>query len=97
LELCCLNLGILTLLATAWNGIVQMDSNDNVTLYWLPGSGIIQNNSWLLKSHMAYARCVKFMKVRQWGIDLFNHSMTQETSIFTWTCWWTIILLLCTL
>jgi len=72
LELCCLNLGILTSLSLAWNGIVLMDSSDNVTLCWLPGSGIIRNKSWLLKSHMAHTRCVKFLKVYWWGIDLFD-------------------------
>jgi len=97
LELCCLNWGILTSLALAWNGIVQMDSSENVTLFWLPGSRIIRNKWWLLKSHMAHARCVKFLKVRRWGISLFDHSITQETSIFTWSCSSTIILMLCTL
>jgi len=97
LELCCLNWGILTSLALAWNGIVQMDSSDNVTLFWMPGSGIIWSKSWLLKSDIAHAWCVKFLKVRWWGIPLFKHSITQETSIFTWSCWRTIILMLCTL
>jgi len=57
LELCCLNFGILTSLALAWNGIVQMDSSDNDTLGWLPASGIILHKAWLPKSHMAHARC----------------------------------------
>ena len=60
-----------------------MDSRDNVTLGWLPGSGIVLNKSWLHKSHMAHARCVKFLKVRQGNIQLYNHSITEETSIFT--------------
>jgi len=97
LELCCLNLGILTSLALASNGIVQMNSSNNVTLCWLPGSGIILNRSWLLKCQMAYVQCVKFPKVRRWGIQLFDHSITQETNIFTWSSWRTIILMLCTL
>jgi len=63
LELCCLNLGIWTSLALAWNGFLQMDSNNNVTLCWLPGSGIILNKSGLLKSHMAHARGVIFRMV----------------------------------
>ena len=37
-DLSCLISGILTPLAMAWNGIVQMDSGDNVSLCWLPGS-----------------------------------------------------------
>jgi len=97
LELCGLNFGILTSPALAWNGIVQMESSDNVTLCWLPGSGIIWNKSWLLKSHMAHAQCVKFLKVRRWGIQPFDHSLTQETSIFTRSCWRTRLLMLCTL
>jgi len=97
LELRCLNLGILTSLALAWNGIVQLDSSNNVTLCWLPGSGIILNKSRLLKSHMAHAQCAKCLKVDQWGIQLFDDWTTQEMSIFTRSCWRTIILLLCTL
>jgi len=65
LELRCLNLGMLISLALAWNGIVQMHSSNNVTLFWLPGSGIIWNKSWLLKSHMAHAPCVKIQNVRR--------------------------------
>jgi len=64
---------------------------------WLPGSGILLNKSCLLKSHMAHARCVKFLKVRQWDMQLFDHLITQETSIFTRSCWRTIILMLRTL
>jgi len=97
LQLYCLNFGILSSLALASNGIVLMNSMDNVTLWWLPGLGIIRNKSWLLKSHMADAQCVNFLKVRQWGIQLFNHSKTQETNIFTRSCRRTIILMLCTL
>jgi len=97
LELCFLNFSILISLAPAWNGIVQMNSSENVTLCWLPGSGIIRNKSWLLKSHMAHVRCVKFLKVHRWGIQLFDHSITQETSIFTRSYCRTRILILCTL
>jgi len=97
LELCRFNLGILTSLALAWNGIVQMDSSNNITVCWLPGSGIIRNKLWFLKSDMAHARSVKFLKVRWWGIQLFNHSIAQQTSIFTWSCWRTIIFMLCKL
>jgi len=61
LELCCLNLGILTTLALAWNGILQMYSNDNVTQFWLPGLEIVWSKSWLLRSHMAHVWCVKFL------------------------------------
>ena len=97
LELCCLNLGILTSLAPAWNRIVQKDSSNNVTLCYNSRSGIIRNKSWLLKSHMAHVWCVKFLKVCQWGIQLLDHSITEETSIFTQSCLRTIILKLCTL
>jgi len=76
LELCCLNWGILTSLAPAWNGIVPTDSSDNVTFFWLPGSGIIWNKSWLIKSQMSHARCVKFLKVCRSGIQLFDPSIT---------------------
>jgi len=48
LEQSCPNSVILTLLAPAWNRIVLMDSSDNVTRGWLPGSEIIRNESWLL-------------------------------------------------
>jgi len=48
LEQCCPHSGILTSLALAWNGTVLMDSRENVILFWLPGSGIIRNKSWLL-------------------------------------------------
>jgi hypothetical protein len=54
-ELCCFYLGILTSLAMACNGIVLMDSSDNVTPFWLLGLEIMWNKSWLLKSHMAHA------------------------------------------
>jgi hypothetical protein len=94
LERCCFDLGIFNSLALAWNGIVQMDSSDNVTLCWLPGLGIILNMSWLLKSHMAHARFVKFLNVHRWSIHLAYHTMTQETSIFSQSCWQTIILML---
>jgi hypothetical protein len=96
-ELLCLNLGILTSLALALNGIVQMDSSNNVTLCWLPGSGIIWNKSWLLPSQVADAQCVKLLKVSQWGIHIFNHPITQETIRFIWSCLRTMILTLGTL
>jgi len=96
LKQCRLNLGIMTSLALAWNGIVQMDSSDNVTLIRLPGSGIIWNKAWLPKSHMAPGQCAEFLKVRRWGIPPFDHSMTQESSLFTRSCWRTIMLMLCT-
>jgi len=96
-ELCSLNWGILTSLATAWNRIVQMDSSDKVTVFRLHGSGIIRNTSWLLKCHMAHARCVKFPRMRTLDIPLVDHSITQGTSICTWSSWRTIILMLCTI
>jgi len=65
MELCRLHSGNLTQLAPAPNRIVPMYSADYVMLFWQPGLGIIQNKSWLLRSHMAHARCVKFQKVRR--------------------------------
>jgi len=97
LELCCFNLGILILLATAWNTIVLMHYSNNVTCCWPPASEIIRNKSWLLKSHMAHTQCVKFLKVCRWGIAPVDHSMTQETSILTRSSWRTTILMLCSL
>jgi hypothetical protein len=97
LDLCWLNLGMLTSLALAWNGIMLMDSSDNVALCWLPGSGIIWNKSWLCKSHMAHAECVACLDVCWWGIALFIHSITQDTTICSWSCRTTIIMTLCTL
>jgi len=94
---CCPHSGILTSLALACNGIVLMDSRDNVILCWLPGLGIIRNKSWLLKSHMAHAQCVKFLKVRRWGIWLFDHLKTHEISMFTWSFWTKLLSMFCTL
>ena len=74
-----------------------MDSSDNVAICWLHGLGIFRNKSWLLKSHMADAQCVNCLKVCRCGIQLFNHSITQETSLITHSCWRTIMLMLCTL
>jgi len=56
-----------------------------------------QNNSWLLQSHMAHARCVKFLKVRRGDIPLFNHSITEEIRMFARTCWRKLIWIFCTL
>jgi len=97
LELCCLNLGILTSLALAWNGLVQMNSSNNVTLLWLPGLGIIWSKLCLLQSHFAEVRIVNFLKVGWWSIQLFDYSITQETTRFTWSFWRTLILMLFTL
>jgi len=83
LELCGPHSGTLTLLVPAWSRIVLMDSIDHAILFWQPGLGILQNKSWLLKAHMAHTRCVKFLTVRRWAIPLFDHSITQEISIFT--------------
>jgi len=49
-----------------------MDSCNNVTRCWLPGSEIIPNKSWLLKSHMAHVRCAKFLKVHRLGHSTFQ-------------------------
>jgi len=74
-----------------------MDSRDNVILFSQPGSGIIQNKSWLLKSHMADAQCVKIQKVRRCDIPLFDHSITQEIRMFTGSFWMKLISMFCTL
>ena len=77
--------------------IVRMDSSDNITLYWLPGSEIIQNKLCLHKSNMADVQWAKFRNVRRWGIPLFDHWMTQESSVCTQSCWRRTILMLYTL
>lgn len=71
-----------------------MESSNNVSLHWLPGLGIIQNMSWIIKSHLADARWLTVRKVCPWGIQLLNHSIIEETSIYTRTCWRTRILML---
>ena len=97
LEQCSPHSAILTSLALAWNGIVLMDSRDNVILFWLPGSGIIWDKSWLLNSHMAHARCVKFQMVHRWVIQPFNHLITYEISMFTPSFWTKLLSMFCTL
>jgi len=77
--------------------VVQMDSSDNITRCWLPGLGIIWNKAWWLKSHQAHVRCEKFLKGCRCDIQLFDHSITEGTGIFTQSCWRTTILMLCTL
>ena len=74
-----------------------MDSTDNVILFWWPGLGIIQNKSWLHKTDMAYAQCVKFLKVRRCGIPLCNHTITQEIRMCTRSFWTNVISMICTL
>jgi len=74
-----------------------MDSSDNVIRFWLPGSGIMQNTPWLLNSHMAHAWCLKFIKVRRWGIQLVEHSITQVISMCTQSFWTRLLSMLCTL
>jgi len=88
---------LLTELVPAWNGTVLMDCSDNVILMLVPGSEIIQNKSWLLKCHMAHAWCVELLKVSQWGITLFHHSITQEVAKFTSSFWIKLKLIVCTL
>jgi len=97
LELCYPHLHILTLLVPSWNGILLMDSRDNVILFWLPGSGIVQNKLCLLKSDIARAWYVKFLMVHWWGIQLFDHSITQETSKCCQSFWTHLIAMFCTL
>jgi len=74
-----------------------MDSTDNVILFSRPGLGIIQHRSCRLKSHMAHARCVKFLEVRQWGTPGFNHSMTQEFGMSTQSFRMNLLSMICTL
>jgi len=97
LELCCPDWGILTYLVLTWQGILLIDSRDNVILFWQPGLGIIQNISWALKYQMAHARCVKIVTVRQWDIPLFNYSIIQELWMFTRSFWMNLLSMFCTL
>ena len=95
LEQCGPHSGILTQLVPAWNGIVLMDASDTVMLFWRPGSGIFWNESWLVKSHMAHAWWVKYLKVHQCCIPLFDHSITEEIRMFTLSIWTKLILMFC--
>jgi len=97
LEQCSPHSGILASLALDRNGIVLRDPRDNVILFWLPGSGIIQNKSLLLKSYIAHAWCGNFLKVGRWGIQLFDHLITNEIGMFTWSVWTKLIWMFCTL
>jgi len=97
LKLWCPHCGILSLLVPARNRIVLIDPRDHVILFWRPGSGIIRNTSLLLKSYMAYAWCVKFLKVCRWGIPLFDNSITQANNMFTRSFWMNRILIICTI
>jgi len=74
-----------------------MDSRDNVILFWRPGWRIIQNKWWLLKSHMAHARCVKFLKMHRLDNPLFNYSITHEIRMFTCSFWMNPISMFCSL
>jgi len=65
--------------------------------FWLPGSGIIQNKSWSLKSCIAYGWCVKLLNARRWTIPLFDHLPTQEISKYTNSFWMKWTLMFCTL
>jgi hypothetical protein len=68
-----------------------MDSTNSVILFWQPGLQIIQNKSWLHKSHMAHAWCVKFLQVCQWDIPHFHHSITDKIRMFTWSIWMKLV------
>jgi len=96
LQLRCPHSRTLIQLVLAWNGIVLMDSRDNVTLFWLPGSVIIQNTSCLLKSHIVHGQCVIFLKVCQLGIQRVKHLITQEIAMLT-QCFWMKLILIYTL
>jgi len=97
LEQHCPHLGIITDVALAWNGIVLTDSRDNITLFWPPWSGIVQNKSCLLKSYMAPALCVTFLKMPEWGIRLFDRMLKQEIGMFTRSLLTKLILMFWTL
>jgi len=97
LELCILHVWILTWLLPPWNEIVLMNSRDDVILFWLPGLGIIQNDSRLHKSVMAHALWVQFLNVCWLGYQLFDHSITQKITIFTRTFLMKHILMFCSL
>jgi len=80
--------------------MLQMDSTDNVTLCWLPGSGIIQDKRWLLKSHMALTKYVNYVHLHGKGIQLFEQSMSHEfnrcsqPSLGTWMLMlWSLLVL----
>jgi len=88
---------ILPKLALSWNGIMLMDFRDNVTHFLMPRLWIIKNKSWLLNSHMACMQCVKFLMVCWLGIQHCKHLITQEISIFSWSCWTKLILMFCIL
>jgi len=89
--------GISTSLLLAWIGLELLDSRDNVIFFGLSGLGIIQNKSWLLKSHVAHAQCVKCLNVHWWGIQLFDNSIPQEISMFTQSIMTKLILMFHTL
>ena len=74
----------------------MMDSAVNVILIWQPGSGIIRNKSLLLKSRMAHALCVKFLKVHRWVIALFDHLTTHKIAMRTGSFWTNQLLMICT-
>jgi len=74
-----------------------MASSNIVTLCWLPGSRIFQNNWMLLKSHMTLAQWMKFLNMCRWYILCFSYWIAQEICIFSWSFWRILILMLCTL
>lgn len=61
-----------------------MDSHANAIIFSLLALWIDQNKSWLLQSHMAHAGCGKWQKVSPRGNPLFDHSITEDISIFGW-------------
>jgi hypothetical protein len=67
--------------------------------------GTVANTSWVgdyreqvMVAQVSYGLCpmCEIPKGGPLGIQLFDHSITQETSIFTRSSWRTIILMLCT-
>jgi len=94
---CAFRSGINTSLVPTWSGTVLIDFWDYVTIYWLPGLEILQNRLCLFKSLMVHAWCVIFLKVSYWGIQLFDHCITLEISMYTWIFWTILILMHCLL
>jgi len=73
------------------------NTTDDDILFWRSGSGIIQNELWMLKSYIAYAHCVKYQKLGGLYITLFEPSIMQEITMFTWSMWANLLSMFCTL
>ena len=89
--------GILTLLPESCNGIVIMNSRDNVTLYWLPELGIILKKWCFLRSCMAHTWWWEFVMVWQWSRQLVNYLKTPVFSMLSWSIQKKLVVILCIL